>query len=447
MRPTRNRFRVGRFFASTYGRTMRYHTTTQLSEHIHETPEGYLLCLDVPIARTGVMEYAADEVPGELSEDADGSVVLVSRSAADVFAPETMASFEGKSVTVDHPGEFVTPENWQALTVGICQNVRRGEGDSRDLLLADLLITDAHAIELVRGGLREVSCGYDADYEAMAPGVGRQHNIMGNHIALVPRGRCGARCKINDKDTDMGKPTKSKATDKMPKKPGFWDRLLSRPDVRKAMDEALEEEGKASDEDQEEQPATDADALEQIAASLEEMKLLLRTLVEGKGGTADEDTPTGDEDEPTGDEDEPVADAGEEEETPRPTGDRAPRRKSVQGKAADSDTLRRAAVLAPQLRFRTGDTACTVKRTSLRMAMADAAVRRVVDACLSGQSLDRADCVTLDAAFVAASELGAVGNNRKTADALSRAGARDFGKTVTPADINRMNREFHAKKG
>jgi hypothetical protein len=97
------------------------------------------------------------------------------------------------------------------------------------------------------------------------------------------------------------------------------------------------------------------------------------------------------------------------------------------------------------MRFRTGDSACSVKRTALRMAMGDSAINNVVTSCLRGQSLDRADKLTLDAAFVAASELAGAGNNRRTADALTRSKTKDFGKPVTPADINRMNREFHDK--
>jgi len=44
---------------------MRYYTTHSLSPNIEETPEGYLLCRDVPIARTGVQEYLSEEVPVE----------------------------------------------------------------------------------------------------------------------------------------------------------------------------------------------------------------------------------------------------------------------------------------------------------------------------------------------------------------------------------------------
>src|SRR5260363_78910 len=62
------------------------------------------------------------------------------------------------------PDVLVTPQNWNTLAKGVTQHVRRGEGEQDGLLLADLLITDAFAIQQVRAGLREVSCGYEADY-------------------------------------------------------------------------------------------------------------------------------------------------------------------------------------------------------------------------------------------------------------------------------------------
>jgi hypothetical protein len=166
---------------------MRYHTTSALSENIRITPEGYLLCLDVPVARTGVMHYLPEELPEEIAAHATEETVLVYRLPEDVFAPETVASFEGKPVTVGHPEGFVTPDNWKELACGHAQNVRQGEGEASDLLLADLLITDQEAIFLIApkiGGkpedkpLREVSCGYDAEYEEMEPGVGRSSPLL-----------------------------------------------------------------------------------------------------------------------------------------------------------------------------------------------------------------------------------------------------------------------------
>src|SRR6185312_631482 len=67
-----------------------FFATEQLGEHMSETPEGYLICEAVPIARTGVQEYADIEFP-ELEAGPDG-IIYVERDPDVVFAPETLAS-------------------------------------------------------------------------------------------------------------------------------------------------------------------------------------------------------------------------------------------------------------------------------------------------------------------------------------------------------------------
>jgi uncharacterized protein len=174
----------------------KFYVPTKISENIRETPEGYLLCLNVPIARTGWQDYGDGETP---LETVDG-VVRIYRDDKEVFRPQTLASFEGKSITIQHPRDFVNPENWKDLSKGIVQNVRRGDKDEdgEESILADLLITDSFAIQLVKSGLREVSCGYEAEYEQMGKGKGKQINIVGNHLALVEQGRAGTSYAIND---------------------------------------------------------------------------------------------------------------------------------------------------------------------------------------------------------------------------------------------------------
>ena len=121
----------------------RCYFASQISENIKETPEGFLICLDVPIARAGELIYAPNETP---ITPGDGNTV-VNRSDNEITSTATMASFEGKPVTLNHPADFVTPENWKALTVGVVQNVRASNIDGGvSALIADLFITDASAI-------------------------------------------------------------------------------------------------------------------------------------------------------------------------------------------------------------------------------------------------------------------------------------------------------------
>ncbi len=162
-----------------------------LSPNIDRTPEGYLICRNVPIARTGPQDYLAREMM--LDGDPE-RIVRVQRYPEDVFEAATLASFEGKPITDGHPPENVGPENYAAYTKGHVQNVRR----SGEYIVADLYINDANLANEVRNNVkREVSCGYLCN--CVPDGAGyRQSNIRGNHVAVVPRGRAGSTVAIKD---------------------------------------------------------------------------------------------------------------------------------------------------------------------------------------------------------------------------------------------------------
>jgi hypothetical protein len=175
---------------------MRFYTTEELGPSQSLTPEGFLVVRNAPLARTGHQLYSDQELP--LTGDSDGHIII-QRDPEEVFRDQTVYSFHGKPITMDHPDTDVSPDNWRKLAVGYVINPRRGEGVLNHLLLGDLVITDPKAIKAVRqGGLRELSAGYDAEYEQTADGHGRQHNIIANHVALVSDGRCGAACRIGD---------------------------------------------------------------------------------------------------------------------------------------------------------------------------------------------------------------------------------------------------------
>ena len=187
---------------------------TRLSENIsRREPEGYLLCLNVPVARTGTQDYLPEELglPGS-------SFISVYRPEEEVFSPETIASFEGMPVTNDHPPDGVDVSNIRALQKGHAHNVRRGTGDESDLLLADLIITDPGLIDLILDeGKREISCGYT--YELCEEnGQYIQRKIRGNHVAVVDAGRAGPRVSIKDhkaKEPERRKPNMKKSLSKI----------------------------------------------------------------------------------------------------------------------------------------------------------------------------------------------------------------------------------------
>lgn len=181
---------------------MKYFFKTRLGNTRFQLADGSVLFKDVPIGRTGEQEYDKTERP-ELTPDARGKII-VRRTPEEVFSERSIASFEGMAVTIGHPRDFngdiifVAPENWRLLAHGHIQNVRRGEGDKSDLLLADVIVKSPEGLQSIDAGDDEVSCGYDADYEEISPGLAIQSAITGNHLALVPSGRAGFRCKIGD---------------------------------------------------------------------------------------------------------------------------------------------------------------------------------------------------------------------------------------------------------
>lgn len=176
---------------------MRYYIVEQLGPHRGKTHEGFLIVQNVPLGRTGRQLYSEREVP--IKGDAAGRVI-VDREPEEVFRPETVNSLNGKPLTIDHPDEDVSPDNWRSLAVGHVMNPHQGEGVMGHLILGDLFVAEPQAIEAINEGrLRELSIGYDAKYTEDAPGYGRQHDIICNHVALVDSGRCGPVCRIGDR--------------------------------------------------------------------------------------------------------------------------------------------------------------------------------------------------------------------------------------------------------
>ncbi|MBQ8080578.1 MAG: DUF2213 domain-containing protein, partial [Clostridia bacterium] len=72
---------------------MRAFYGSRISEHMTMTPEGYLICFDVPIARTGMQQYLRSELG--ITDDDPNGIVEVIRTEDEVFSDACIASFEG----------------------------------------------------------------------------------------------------------------------------------------------------------------------------------------------------------------------------------------------------------------------------------------------------------------------------------------------------------------
>lgn len=169
---------------------------SSISPNIIRTPEGAIIAKNVPIGRTGEMEYLGSELS---LTDRASEIVKVVRRDDEVFSQAALASFEGKPVTDGHPPEDVNPSNWGLYSKGHVQNVRRGTGDDADKMIADLFINDATLADKVENKIkREVSSGYACMYIPMPDGRYEQKQLRGNHVAVVDEGRAGKTVAIKD---------------------------------------------------------------------------------------------------------------------------------------------------------------------------------------------------------------------------------------------------------
>lgn len=167
---------------------------SRISANMITTPEGYLVCKNVPVARTGTQQYRGCE----FGADEPNKVYNVTRSEPEVFDKAAIASFEGKPVCDEHPDTDVTPENYSRYIKGVCRDVHRGEGELKNCLVGDLIIYDKELIDKIKNGKREISCGYDCLWCQTDSNTFDQREIRGNHIAVVDKGRAGHKVAIRD---------------------------------------------------------------------------------------------------------------------------------------------------------------------------------------------------------------------------------------------------------
>lgn len=406
---------------------MKYLFNSRLGETRYRLGDGSLLCKDVPIARIGSQLYSELDLP-KLKPDADGEIV-VERTADEVFSAETLASFEGMTVTILHPEDdagnimFVDPENWRELAVGHVQNVRRGTGQQSDLMIADLIIKDEEAIAYIENGLREVSCGYDAEYEQTAIGRAKQYQITGNHVALVPNGRAGSRCAIGDRNTMATNKNNLLTRIKRAWKTGDTDTMNELLESSQTGDEGgdlpqgvnlninLAPQHPMPDKDPEMGGLKTGDNEEQIPAWAQ---AILSRLDKLEGKTTDSDDQQ-DKKEPTGD-----ADGEDKEEESTPTGDSA----------------YRAELIMPGI-----DLSQKMKPTAFKRHVLASADQALVRQIVGDAAIKQLPKTHIEMAFTAVSELAKGRNTQasRTIDAASKTGSSN-------ADLNEQNKAFWSKR-
>lgn len=160
------------------------------------TNDGYLVA-DARVARTGIQEYLGFEV----GKPELGSV-KVYRPESEVFAGDALRTYAFRPVTMGHPVEGVTADNWRKEAIGTtgAEIARDGE-----FVRVPLVLMDAGAIAEVEGGVREISMGYTCALD-WTPGTtpeghaydAVQRRLRMNHLAIVEKGRAGHACRVGD---------------------------------------------------------------------------------------------------------------------------------------------------------------------------------------------------------------------------------------------------------
>ena len=162
----------------------------------HYSTEGYFY--DNPIlTRTGIFKYTLE----------DGSERRELRRPEDVFAPESLASYEGKPIIITHDARVIDKDNARRERVGTILTPGQQDGET---VRAKIVIDDPDAVKA--SGLRELSVGYYQDL-IMEPGEWNgepydaiQTHIRVNHLALVAVARAGddARLNMDSQDNNGG---------------------------------------------------------------------------------------------------------------------------------------------------------------------------------------------------------------------------------------------------
>ena len=190
------------------------------------TEEGYLI--DTPIlTSTGIFEYG----------NPDGTIRRELRLPDEVFAEDSLASYQAKPVIITHDAGLVTKDNVSENEIGTILTKGYRDGDN---VRAKIVIHDTD--EMKASGLKELSLGYNLDLDE-TPGDWKgqhydavQRNIRINHLALVREARAGEKARLNIDGKDAAKKG-AKAMSKTYRKTSNADGLLSPEELNKAIEE------------------------------------------------------------------------------------------------------------------------------------------------------------------------------------------------------------------
>ncbi|GHC79448.1 DUF2213 domain-containing protein [Limoniibacter endophyticus] len=181
---------------------MKFTDSVTVAGKPRRTDDGYLI-VTAKCVRTGIQMYTGDELGKP-----EMKLVRVYRAPEEVFAKDSLQSFSHTPITIDHPKDQVTADNWKELSVGEVSTAAKQVDDWIEL---PLIFKDAAAITQIEAGKRELSAGYVAEFD-FTPGVtpageaydASQRSIRINHLALVTKARAGSQARVGDSANTWG---------------------------------------------------------------------------------------------------------------------------------------------------------------------------------------------------------------------------------------------------
>lgn len=151
----------------------------------HQTDEGFLVC-EAFVARPGVYEYVQP----------DGSIVRELILPEELHRADSLGTLALKPITLEHPPEDVTPDNWTRYAAGdVGSEVTVVEGGYVKVVMTT---KRRDALGALERGVRETSPGYTCRIEETSgehPDYGPYDQIQRdrryNHLAITERARGG----------------------------------------------------------------------------------------------------------------------------------------------------------------------------------------------------------------------------------------------------------------
>lgn len=159
-----------------------------------------------PITKVGVFPYLGKQISADCEPN---KVYMVLRPKEELFRKETLDSLKLLPLVNEHTmlGKDFTPAEEKGVEGILGEQVVH----DNDTIYTDIKIFSEDMKDKISNGKKELSLGYFCTYDKQAGTYKGQRydyvqkNIVGNHLALVDKGRMGSDVRVYDKAIEVNK--------------------------------------------------------------------------------------------------------------------------------------------------------------------------------------------------------------------------------------------------